>query len=244
MLYDDNHISIDGNTALSYSDDVLKRFSAYGWAARRIDGHDPQQINAALSFAMRSKKPTLIACRTIIGLGAPTKAGTAADARLAARGRRKRRRRRPRWAGTSRRSPCPTTCWSNGAPPAAAAPATRRAWLKRLAHSTMHGEFERVMAGKLPDNWHEAVAALKQEIADTRPKIATRQSSQKALEALVPATPELIGGSADLTGSNLTFVKGMGTVDARQLRRPLHPLSACASMACARPPTAWRCMAG
>ena len=88
----------------------------------------------------------------------------------------------------------------------------------------MRGEFERVMAGRLPDNWHEAVAALKQEIADTKPKMATRQSSQKALEALVPATPELIGGSADLTGSNLTFVKGMGTVERRQLRRPLHPL--------------------
>ena len=78
VLYDDNHISIDGDTALSYSDDVLKRFSAYGWAAKQIDGHDPQQIDAALSFAVRSKKPTLIACRTIIGLGAPTKAGTAA----------------------------------------------------------------------------------------------------------------------------------------------------------------------
>ena len=78
VLYDDNHISIDGDTAQAYTDDVLKRFSAYGWAARRIDGHDPQQINAALSFAVRSKKPTLIACRTIIGLGAPTKAGTAA----------------------------------------------------------------------------------------------------------------------------------------------------------------------
>jgi transketolase len=78
VLYDDNHVSIDGDTELSYSDDVLKRFSAYGWAAKRIDGHDPQQINAALSFAIRSKKPTLIACRTIIGLGAPTKAGTSA----------------------------------------------------------------------------------------------------------------------------------------------------------------------
>ena len=70
------------------------------------------------------------------------------------------------------------------------------------------------MAGKLPDNWHEAVAALKQDFPETRPKIATRQSSQKALEALVPATPELIGGSADLTGSNLTLVKGMGSVSA------------------------------
>ena len=76
VLYDDNHVSIDGDTALSSSEDVLKRFAAYGWATKRVDGHDPAQINAALSFAVRSKKPTLIACRTIIGLGAPTKAGT------------------------------------------------------------------------------------------------------------------------------------------------------------------------
>ena len=78
VLYDDNHISIDGDTALACSDDVIKRFAAYGWATKRVDGHDPAQIIAALSFATRSKKPTLIACRTIIGLGAPTKAGTAA----------------------------------------------------------------------------------------------------------------------------------------------------------------------
>jgi transketolase len=211
VLYDDNHISIDGDTALAYSDDVLKRFSAYGWTARRIDGHDPQQVNAALSFAMRSKKPTLIACRTIIGLGAPTKAGTAAThgsplgtqeaaAAKAALGWHEPPFTVPedllgRWHAVG----------SRGA-------GTRRAWLKRLAHSNMQAEFERVMAGRLPDNWHEAVAALKQEIAETRPRMATRQSSQKALEALVPATPELVGGSADLTGSNLTLVKSMGTI--------------------------------
>ena len=99
------------------------------------------------------------------------------------------------------------------------------------------------MAGRLPDNWHEAVAALKQEIAETRPKMATRQSSQKALEALVPAIPELIGGSADLTGSNLTFVKGMGTVERRQLRRPLHPFRRARARHVPPPPTAWRCTA-
>src|SRR5215472_7329591 len=190
VLYDDNHISIDGDTAQAYTDDVLKRFSAYGWAARRIDGHDPQQINAALSFAMRSKKPTLIACRTIIGLGAPTKAGTAAPFTVPDELLEKWRAAGSRGAGT------------------------RRAWLKRLAHNNMQAEFERVMARRLPDNWHEAVAALKQDIAETKPRMATRQSSQKALEALVPATPELVGGSADLTGSNLTFVKAMGTASA------------------------------
>jgi transketolase len=213
VLYDDNHISIDGDTALSYSDDILKRFSAYGWAAKRIDGHDPAQINAALSFAIRSKKPTLIACRTIIGLGAPTKAGTAAThgsplGTQEAAGAK---------AALGWHEPAFTvpdellTHWHAAGSRGASA---RRAWLKRLAHNTMRAEFERVMAGKLPDNWHEAVAALKQEIAETKPKMATRQSSQKALEALVPATPELIGGSADLTPSNLTFVKGMGTVSA------------------------------
>ena len=75
VLYDDNHVSIDGDTALSFSDDVAKRFSAYGWATKHVDGHDPQQVAAALSFATRSKKPTLIVCRTIIGLGAPHTAG-------------------------------------------------------------------------------------------------------------------------------------------------------------------------
>ncbi|HEX5328052.1 MAG TPA: transketolase C-terminal domain-containing protein, partial [Acetobacteraceae bacterium] len=88
----------------------------------------------------------------------------------------------------------------------------RRAWLKRLARHGMRAEFERVTAGKLPENWHEAVAALKQEIAEQKPKLATRAASQKVLEALVPATPELVGGAADLTPSTLTFVKAMGTV--------------------------------
>ncbi len=78
FLYDDNHISIDGDTALARSEDTMKRFAASGWATKAVDGHDPVQAAAALSFAVRSKKPTLIVCRTIIGLGAPTKAGTAA----------------------------------------------------------------------------------------------------------------------------------------------------------------------
>jgi transketolase len=202
-----------GDTALSYSDDVQKRFTAYGWATKAIDGHDPQQINAALSFAVRSKKPTLIACHTIIGLGAPTKAGTAAThgsalgAKEAAGAKEALGWHAPPFTVPDEL----LTRWREAGNRGAGA---RRAWLKRLAHSNMRSEFERAMAGKLPDNWHEAVAALKQEFLETRPKIATRQSSQKALEALVPATPELIGGSADLTGSNLTLVKGMGSVSA------------------------------
>ncbi len=209
VLFDDNHISIDGDTSLSCSDDVLKRFAAYGWATKRVDGHDPTQVAAAISFAMRSKKPTLIACNTIIGLGAPKKAGTAgvhgsplgsdeAAGAKAALG----------WTSPPFTIPDDVAQrWQEAGTRGASA---RRSWLKRLARHSQRADFERAMAGKLPDNWHEAVATLKQDIADTRPKIASRASSQKALEALVPATPELVGGSADLTGSNLTLVKGMG----------------------------------
>ena len=78
VLYDQNHISIDGDTELAVSDDVVKRVTAHNWAVRQVDGHDPEQVAAALAFATRSRKPTMIVCRTIIGLGAPTKAGTAA----------------------------------------------------------------------------------------------------------------------------------------------------------------------
>ena len=211
VLWDDNHISIDGDTALAVSGDMLKRFAAAGWATKQVDGHDPAQIAAALSFATRSKKPTLIACRTIIGLGAPTKAGTAAvhgsalGATEAAGAKAALGWTEPPFTVPADLTERWHTAGSRGA-------GVRRAWLKRLAHNNMRAEFERAIAGKLPENWHEAVTALKQQIADTKPKLASRQSSQKVLEALVPATPELVGGSADLTGSNLTFVKGMGSV--------------------------------
>ena len=211
VLWDDNAISIDGDVALSSSEDQVKRFAAAGWATKKVDGHDLAQIAAAIAAAMRSTKPTLIACKTIIGFSAPTKAGTAAShgaplgadeaqAAKAAMG----------WNHAAFEVPEGVAdAWREAGSRGASA---RRAWLKRLAHHPMRAEFERVMAGKLPENFHEAVAALRADIAEKKPKLATRQSSQKALEALVPAVPEMIGGSADLTGSNLTLVKGMGFV--------------------------------
>ncbi|MGE0419484.1 MAG: 1-deoxy-D-xylulose-5-phosphate synthase N-terminal domain-containing protein, partial [Acetobacteraceae bacterium] len=211
VLYDDNHISIDGDTGLAWSDDVLKRFAAYGWATKRVDGHDPEAVAAAMSFAVRSKKPTLIACRTIIGLGAPHKAGTAGvhgsplGGEEAAAAKAALNWHEPPFTVPGDISEQWKAVGARGAP-------ARRSWLKRLARHNQRSEFERAVAGKLPDNWHEAVATLKQEIADSKPKIATRASSQKVLESLVPATPELLGGSADLTGSNLTLVKGMGSI--------------------------------
>ncbi len=196
-----------------------------------VDGHDPAQVAAALSMAMRSKKPTLIACKTIIGFGAPTKAGTAATHgaplgtaeaqgakaalgwnHAAVRGAGGHRRAMAR----RRRQRCraaPVLAEAPGPPPAA-----RRV---RARH-------RRPAAGRFPRGGRGAEAPRS---PSTKPKIATRQSSQKVLEALVPAIPELVGGSADLTGSNLTFVKGMGSVDRRATMPAATSISASASTA-------------
>jgi transketolase len=208
VLWDDNGISIDGDVSISSSDDVLRRFQSYGWAVRRVDGHNADDVTRAMDAATRSSKPTIIACKTIIGFAAPTKAGTAgshgsalgaieAAAAKAAMGWDSAPFEIPEdikgaWEAAGRRSA-----------------GTRRSWLKRLAKHPQKGEFERAMAGKLPDDWHEAAAAHRAKLAEDKPKIATRIASQKALEVLVPAIPEMIGGSADLTGSNNTNVRGI-----------------------------------
>jgi transketolase len=211
VLYDQNHISIDGDTALAVSDDVVKRVTAHNWAVRQVDGHDPEQVAAALAFAMRSRKPTMIVCRTIIGLGAPTKAGTA-GVHGSALGAKEAAGAKLALGWTEPPFTVPADLAAKWREVGQRSAGAREAWLKRLASSNQRAEFERAIEGKLPEGWNGAVAAMKQEIADSKPKIATRQSGQKVLETLIPATPELVGGSADLTGSNLTLVKGQGIV--------------------------------
>jgi transketolase len=211
VLYDDNNISIDGDTSLAVSGDVIKRFQGADWAVRRVDGHDPDQVAAALSAAVRSRKPSLIACRTIIGLGAPSKAGTA-GAHGAPLGAPEAAAAKKALGWTAPPFTVPedlAALWHTAGERSAG---IRKAWLRRLATSNQQADFERAMAGKLPDNWGDVVAAMKREIAESKPRLATRQSSQKVLETLVPATPELIGGSADLTGSNLTMIKGQKVI--------------------------------
>ena len=213
VLFDDNSISIDGGTELSVTEDPLKRFAGYGWAVRRVDGHDFAAIEAALNFAQRSARPTIIACKTIIGFGAPSKAGTA-GAHGAALGRAEAEAAKAAlgWAHLPFTVPAEVAApWRAAGTRGAAA---RRGWLKRLAKHPARAEFERVMAGKLPEGWVEAMAGFKATLAETKPKWATRQASGKALEVLVPAVPELVGGSADLTGSVLTQVKGMAGATA------------------------------
>jgi transketolase len=208
VLFDDNSISIDGGTDLATSEDPLKRFGAYGWATRRIDGHDYDQINAALAFAQKSSKPVMIACKTIIGFGAPSKAGTAGSHGSALGGvEAEAAKQALGWPHLP--FIVPDEIYEAWKAAGARGVSTRRAWLKRLQKHPQKAEFERVTAGKLPDGLAEAVRDYKASLAETKPKLATRQASQKTLEVLVPAIPELIGGSADLTGSNLTLVKNM-----------------------------------
>lgn len=217
VLYDDDREIIDSDLPLSSSDDVLKRFSAQGWATKPVDGHDPAQINAALSFAVRSKKPTLIACRTVTALTAPTSPRTHAapgsplgPAAASAKQLLSRQKQLPGWPEQPVATPTDVTeRWRAAGSRGAAA---RRSWLKRLARHNQRAEFDRVIAGRLPDIWHEAMAGLKQVIADSRPNRDGRASSLKCLETLVTATPELIGGSAGQSGSDLILARGVAPI--------------------------------
>lgn len=205
VLFDDNAISIDGPTGLSVSDDQVKRFEAAGWAAARIDGHDPAAIKAALMAAQTAAKPTLIACKTTIGYGAPNKAGKAsAHGEPLGAEEIKLAREKLGWPHAPFEVPGDVlAAWRAAGARGAAA---RTAWEKRASG---------LRAGTLTDPIGKeglarvaaAVTAIKKQFADEKPKLATRQSSQKVLEALVPVVPALLGGSADLTGSNGTKTK-------------------------------------
>ncbi len=211
VLWDDNNVSIDGDTALACSADTLKRFAAMGWATKRIDGHDPHAIQAALSLALRSKKPTLIACRTVIGFAAPTKAGTRdCHGRPLGPSESDQAKQALDWPHAP--FVVPPDLMARWAAVGTRGTVARRGWLKRLNNHPLRTEFERVLAGRLPELWHEPMAALRASLAEERPTEPTRVSSQRALERLVAGVPELVGGSADVKDSTLTHVPGMGIV--------------------------------
>jgi transketolase len=208
VLYDDNQISIDGPTSLALSDDALRRFDAYGWHTDAIDGHDPAAIGTALQGALNADRPSLIACRTQIAYGAPTKAGTAA-AHGSPLGEEEIAGARVRlgWPHPPFEIPEPILeAWRRIGTRGAA---EREAWAARLAARDKHlrSEFERVQAGRLPAGLDRVLSEHKRRLAEEQPAWATRKSSQEVLEVLTAAVPELIGGSADLTPSNNTKTK-------------------------------------
>ena len=216
VLFDDNGISIDGPLALTDSVDQVQRFEAAGWAATRIDGHDPAAIAAAIEAAKKSDRPSLIACRTTIGFGAPTKGGTekshgsalGADEIAAAR-------KELGWSAPAFEIPPAILAQWRAA--GERGRTSRLAWQNRLAalEPQKRAEFERRIGGELAaDKLAAAVRAVKENLAAAPKEIATRAASEFALEALTAALPEMVGGSADLTGSNNTRTKAMKAMSA------------------------------
>ena len=210
VLFDDNGISIDGPTSLSVSDDTCARFESYGWAVQKIDGHDPAAIAAALEVAKAETRPSLIACRTQIGYGAPTLAGTA-KTHGAPLGEDEIASARDKLGWPHPPFEMPEEVLAAWREAGARGAAARAEWAARLEglERAERAEFERRIAGELPDGWRAGLAEYKRSVAAERPSPATRVASQKALEALNPAIPELLGGSADLTGSNNTKTGGL-----------------------------------
>ena len=215
VLFDDNGISIDGALSLADSVDQVKRFEAAGWAASRVDGHDPAAVAAALEKAQSSDKPVLIACKTTIGFGAPTKAGKASSHGSPLGGDEiKGAREKLGWSHAPFEIPADIlSAWRKAGERSKGAHAE---WNKRLASldAAKRAEFERRMSGALPTTFAAAVAAVKQSLAATPKEIATRTACEFALESLIPALPDMIGGSADLTGSNNTRTKSMKAMSA------------------------------
>jgi transketolase len=215
VLFDDNGISIDGPLSLADSVDQVARVEAAGWHATRVDGHDQAAISAAIAAAKKSDRPTLIACKTTIGYGAPKKAGTAGvhGSPLGAE----------ELAGAKK-----ALGWDHGAfviPKEIGAEwadagrrgvAARKAWELRLSHAKpkARAEFERVMSGELPAGFDRAIKALKVKAAAETAAIATRKTSEQVIEALGAVLPEFVSGSADLTHSNFTKGKAMAAVSA------------------------------
>ena len=205
VLYDSNDISIDGPTSLAFSDDARARFESAGWHTQRVDGHDPEAVAAAIAAAKAEPRPSMIECRTVIGFGAPTKAGTAAShgAPLGA----------DEIAGTREGLGWPHAPFTVPDPILAAwrtvgerGRDARAAWEARRAAlgEGRRGEFDAAVAGDLPAGLSEALAGLKRSFVDEGPTIATRVANQRVIAAIADALPCLIGGSADLTGSNGT----------------------------------------
>ncbi len=215
VLFDDNKISIDGPTDLTVSDDQCARFAASGWDTSSVDGHDPEAVSAAIEQARQTDQPSLIACRTTIGFGAPTLAGTSkthgaplGDEEIAGA------REALGWTAPPFEVPKEIlSAWRSAGSRGVSAHAS---WKKALGAlpADKKSEFERTVSGDLPAGWESAIADIKAKAVKDAPKIATRKASEEVLKALTAVIPEMVGGSADLTGSNNTKVAAQKPVTA------------------------------
>ncbi|KQY34082.1 transketolase [Rhizobium sp. Root483D2] len=213
LFWDDNNITIDGAVSLSDSTDQIARFQAVHWNTIRVDGHDPDQIAAAIEEAHKSDRPTFIACKTVIGFGAPNKQGThkvhgspLGAEEIAAT------RKALNWESEAFTVPADVLdAWRTAGGRSADA---HKAWDGRLAatEATKKSEFTRRFAGTLPGDLDAAIDSYKKKLADTPPTVATRKASEDALEVINGIVPEMLGGSADLTPSNNTKTSQMKSI--------------------------------
>lgn len=211
VLWDDNSISIDGPTSLSTSTDQLARFAAAGWNVTRVDGHDIDAIAAAISAAQHAQKPSLIACKTVIGKGAPNLGGSEkthgaplGEAEIAAT------RANIGWPHPP--FVVPREILAAWRAIAARGKAARLAWERRLSAAPQRHAFETAIGGVVPDTVFDALAEFRKTHFAAATKVATRKASEMALAVINAATDLTVGGSADLTHSNLTLTKGMGRI--------------------------------
>ena len=203
VLWDDNNITIDGPVSISSTTDQIARFKASNWNAIAVDGHDRGQVAEALRQAKSSDKPTLIACKTTIGKGAPTKAGLnkahgspLGDEEIAG----------TRAARGWDHAPfeVPQSVYDDWAKPAQAGGTAHADWKTRLKEHAKAADFKRAMSGELNAGWQKTLQAYKDQVASEQPKLATRVASKNALIPLTEALSDMVSGSADLEGSNKT----------------------------------------
>jgi transketolase len=217
-LYDDNGISIDGDVEHWFADNTPKRFEAYGWhVIANVDGHDVQALDAAIAAAKQADKPTLICCKTVIGKGAPNKEG-GHDVHGAPLGAAEIAATRAALGWSAEPFAIPVEVYQAWDAKAAGLRA-QASWQRtfdhyREQHAAKAAEFERRVAGKLPQGWAQAVSDIVERTHQKAETVATRKASQQAIEAIAAVLPELLGGSADLTGSNLTNWKACKAVRA------------------------------
>ena len=208
VLFDNNKISIDGSTKLSVSDNYKKRFESYGWSFQEINGHNEKQISKAIKKSLSSKKPSLISCKTIIGYGSPNKSGKASS-HGAALGEKEVQlvRKKLNWKFEPFVIPKEILNeWRK---------IGEKGILQEKSWNTVYGkkskkikdEFSRIINNKLPKNFDKVIEEQKKKFFDLKPNIASRQASANCLEEIIKNLPELVGGSADLSGSNNTKTK-------------------------------------
>ena len=211
-LWDNNNVTIDGNVSVASSTNQICRFKANGWNVISIDGHNCCQIDRAIKKAKKSKKPTLIACKTTIGFGAPNKCGSpkchgsplgADEIELM--------RKNLNWTASAFETP--KEILKNWRDAGARGNGLAKAWEKRA--KAKGKEFLDVVAGVLPKNWNKDLAKVKETAIKEKTTVATRKASNMCLEAIMPNVPSLLGGSADLASPNMTMTKASKTITAK-----------------------------